>query len=292
MRLTATVLLWLLTTAALAVAVPVGWAQTHLIGADGYMALAQSSARDPQLQDAVAALLTDQVVAFANDRGLPAAESVVRPFADNYTASPQFPGQFGRANRLAHEYLFTDSRDGTWQIDLAPMVSGTSFQDTLDSRRIPVPTTLSVPVTATPDSFPPGRYRELATWGPWVSIGAAVLAGVAAVLTVAVARGRGKALVALGVSALLVGAGGWAASELVRGRIDNALKNTEGNLHRIADVIVGNAADSLHTWLTWTLVAGGAPVVVGIVITVLGGARTRSVQTPVSARGTRMRART
>ena len=34
----------------------------------------------------------------------------------------------------------------------------------------------------------PGQLRLAATWGPWVSVGATVLAGVFALLTMAVAR--------------------------------------------------------------------------------------------------------
>ena len=58
----------------------------------------------------------------------------------------------------------------------------------------------------------PGQLRQLATWGPWVSVGATILTGVFALLTLAAAGSRGKALAALGVSALLVGAAGWAGS--------------------------------------------------------------------------------
>jgi hypothetical protein len=43
-----------------------------------------------------------------------------------------------------------------------------------------------------------------------VSIGAAALSGLFALLTLAAARSRGRALASLGVSALLVGAAGWA----------------------------------------------------------------------------------
>ena len=56
-----------------------------------------------------------------------------------------------------------------------------------------------------------------------MSIGSAVATGVFALLTIAVAKKRGKALAALGVSALLVGAAGWAAIEVLRARINQAL---------------------------------------------------------------------
>ena len=63
MRFLATLLLWLVTTAALAVAVPAVWAQSTLISEDGYASLATSAARDSRLQDAMASELTTQVIA-------------------------------------------------------------------------------------------------------------------------------------------------------------------------------------------------------------------------------------
>jgi len=99
-----------------------------------------------------------------------------------------------------------------------------------------------------------------------------VLAGVAAFLTLAVSGKRGKALGALGVSALLVGGGGWAALEVCRRYIGNALNQTTGNVRTIADVMVANAEAGLHHWLNLTLAAGGLVVVFGVIVTALGGA--------------------
>jgi hypothetical protein len=74
-------------------------------------------------------------------------------------------------------------------------------------------------------------------WTPWVSWGLAALAAAAALLTLYVAVRRGRALAALGVSALLVGAVGWGGVEVGRRYIQAALDdNTSGNLRRIADV--------------------------------------------------------
>ena len=124
-----------------------------------------------------------------------------------------------------------------------------------------------------PDSLRPGQLRQLATWGPWVSIGACVLTGIFALLTLATARSRGKALAALGVSALLVGAAGWAGLEVGRRYVDDALNRTTGDIRRVADVMVNQAELSAHQWLNLTLAAGGVLVVFGIVVSMLGGLR-------------------
>lgn len=290
MRLVATLLLWLVTTVALAVAVPAGWTQRNVIEVDGYAALAESVARDPQVQDGMAAELTTQVVALTGDRGSSVNRSLIRGAATAYTASSAFPGQFAQANRLAHRFIFTDTiRSPTdspnrWEVDLGPMLADTSFKQALNNLNIEVPTTVAVPVSVS-DKVRPGQLRPLATWGPWVSIGAAVLTGVAALLTLAVARRRGKALTALGVSALLVGGGGWAALEIGRRYIDNALNQTTGNVRIIADAMVAHAEGSLHQWLNLTLAAGGALVVFGVIVTMLGALRGKQPRS--SATGTR-----
>ena len=48
MRFVATVFLWLVTTVALAAAVPAMWAQKNIVDANGYAAFTQSAAKDPQ----------------------------------------------------------------------------------------------------------------------------------------------------------------------------------------------------------------------------------------------------
>jgi hypothetical protein len=115
--------------------------------------------------------------------------------------------------------------------------------------------------------------KALSTWGPWVSIGACVFTGVFALLTVATARSRGKALAALGVSALLVGAAGWAGLEVGRRYIDDALNRTTGDIRQVAEVMVNTAEGSSHQWLNLTLAAGGVLVVLGIFVSMLGGLR-------------------
>jgi hypothetical protein len=106
-----------------------------------------------------------------------------------------------------------------------------------------------------------------------VSIAGAVLTGICALLTLAVARSRGRALVGLGVSALLVGATGWAAIEVGRRRLGDVLNHTTGDIRRIADVMVGDAESSLHHWLNLTLAAGAVVVLLGVVGAVLGNLR-------------------
>ncbi len=281
MRLVATVFLWLVTTVLLAVSVPAMWVERNVVSEDGYAALAAAAAKDPKLQSAMASELTTQIVAFGKENGYHLQTELVRGVADSYTTNSGFPGQFGQANRIAHRWMFTDSvqhdeSGDRWLIDIAPMLNDSSLKASLGNLDLDVPDTLTVPITVPENSaLRPGQLRVLSTWGPWVSVGATILAGVFALLTLAAARSRGKALAALGISALLIGAAGgrdlrWRARWINRG-----LDQTVGDIRQIADVMVGHAEGSLHHWLNLTLAAGGVLVVFGVIASMLAGLRHR-----------------
>jgi hypothetical protein len=280
-RFLATLLFWLLTTAALAVAVPTAWAQHNVVDEDGYAALATSAAKDSALQSAMAAELTAQLMTLAGNSGYDVRPDLLSGAATAYTRSAAFPGQFAQANRIAHRWMFTDAvqqsdESGRWEIDLSPMLADSSFQETLRDFGIHAPSTLVVPLTENvSDSLRPGQLRQLARWGSWGSVGAMVLTGVLALFTLAVARSRGKALGALGVSALIVGAAGWAGIEVGRRSIDRSLNQITGDVRDIAQAMVDHAEGSLHQWLNLTLAAGGVLVVFGVIVSMLGGLRRR-----------------
>jgi hypothetical protein len=277
-RFAVTVLLWLLTTVALAIAVPTAWVQTHIIDVDGYTAMAQKASRDPGLQAAMASELSTRAMMLINQHGYKVDSSTVHDVAAGYTAGPDFPPQFADTNRMAHSWMFTNanaqSEGDQWVVDLAGMLKDSAFTQMLADYHVQVPETMQVPVTVTtPKVLQPGVLRPLATWGPRVSVAAGVLTGICALLTLTVARSRGRALAGLGVSALLVGAAGWAAIELGRHRINDALNHTTGDISRIADVMVGEAESSLHQWLDVTLAAGGVLVALGVLAALLGSLR-------------------
>jgi hypothetical protein len=279
-RLAAAMLFWLVTTVALAVAVPAAWTQLNVVSENGYAAMAEKAARDPGLRSAAASELTTRVMALIAERAGgrdPVDSSQVHDAAVAFTTSPSFPRLFGEANRAAHGWLFsqplsgTSSGGDTWVIDLAPMLKDSSFQQIISTYHVKVPATLKVPLTVSAGQpLHQGQLHRLATWGPWVAIGAAAVAGVCGLLTLAAARRRGKALSALGVSALVVGGGGWAAIEVGGRYINDALNRTTGDIRRIADAMVGQAEGSLHLWLNSTLIAGIGLVVLGVLVAVLG----------------------
>lgn len=274
MRFVATLLMWLVTTILVALAVPAAWSQQHLVDDDGYAALAQSAAQDPSLQSAMAAELAAQIQRLG---GSNANERLIHAAAATYTASSAFPGQFAQANRYAHRWIFTDSiqsnvdSQGRWVVDIAPMLADSSFKQTLSEFNIKVPESLPIPLTDKASAVRPGSLRAVATWGPWASVGITVIAGLAAVVTLFVARKRGKVFAALGVSGLIIGAAGWAGIEVGRRYVDTALNNTSGNIRQIAQSMVGAAEASMHQWLNIILVAGGGMVLVGVLASLVAG---------------------
>ena len=272
MRTVAVVLMWFVTTALLAVAVPAVWAQQNLVDGAGYAALAQKAAADPELQSAMATELTTRVGLL----GSGVDSTIVSRIAAAYTASTVFPGQFAIANGFAHRWLFTDTvassvdPQGRWVIDLAPMLSDAAFSQTLRDYNITVGSAVPMPLTdSAPAELRPGALREIGMWAPWVSMGVAVLAAASALLTIYLARNRGRILAALGISALLVGAAGWAAIEFAQRRVRDALNQTSGNLRTVADVMVATVEDSMHQWLNVTLIVGGGLVIVGVIVGLL-----------------------
>src|SRR6201998_3467745 len=253
-RFAVTGLLWLLTTAALAVAVPTAWAQTHVVDVDGYTAMAKRASSDPALQAAVASELATRAMVLINQHGHSVDSSTVHDVAAGYTTGPDFPSQFADANRMAHDWMFTganaQSQGDQWVVDLSGMLKAGALPPILSKYNVRVPETVRVPVTVTNSKIlQPGELRPLTTWGPWVSIAAAVLTGICALLTLAVARSRGRALAGLGISALLVGAAGWATIELGRRRLNDALNHTTGDIRRLAAGMGSGAERNLPHWL-------------------------------------------
>ncbi|ETZ49596.1 hypothetical protein [Mycobacterium avium] len=274
MRFAGVVLGWLIATLALAVAVPAGWVQLHVVDADGYAALARRAAADPALQSAMAAELTTRAMALIAEHGggrYPVDGTQVHDAAAAFTAGPAFPPLFAQANRAAHAWLFDGSGAGgdQWAVDVAPMLDDPSIRPLLRRHNVAVPAKLTVPLTV---SVPrQGRLSGLTRWGPWLSLGSAALCGVGALLTLAAARRRGKALSSLGVAALLVGAAGWAGLEAAGRYVNDALNHTTGNVRRIAEVMVAHAESGVHQWLNATLLAGAALAGLGVLVVVLGG---------------------
>ena len=278
MRFVAALLMWILTTAALAVAVPAAWAQHNVVDEGGYAALATSAGKDPAVQSAMAAELTSQLVTLAANSGYDVRPDLLSGAAAAYTRSAAFPGQFAQANRIVHRWLFTDAvqqsdASGRWEIDLSPMLADSSFQETL--RDFGIRGAVDTGRAVDRERVRLAAAGSAAPGGPVGSVGQRRCDGAdrrPRVAHLGGARGHAaKRLAALGVSALIVGAAGWAGIEVARRYVDSALNQTTGDVRDVAEAMVGHAEGSLHQWLNLTLAAGGALVLFGVVVSMLGG---------------------
>lgn len=168
MRFLFAVLLWLLTTAALALTVTAAWTQSRIVDENGYVALTAPAADDPRVQRAIAGELTTQIVSLGKKQGSRVNETQVAELTATYTGGPQFRADFASVNRMAHQWLFTNSnsaqRDsqGSWQIDVAPMIKSLVPQ----GLSIKAPETLKVSVTDDNlAGLTPGRLVPVARFG-------------------------------------------------------------------------------------------------------------------------------
>lgn len=274
MRFFSAALFWLLTTVVLAVTLPTVWAQCTLVDADGYARLARRAAAQPALQAAVAAELSSETVRLVREHGFAIDPAPVRAAAAEYTAGPSFPPQFVQLNSDGHAWLLSGEDAGPWEIDVVPMLKDDAFAQLLSDYHIPLPASMTVPLTPTStEVVRPGGLHRLAVWGPSLSVVLAVLTGLCAVLTLAAARHRGRALASLGVSGLLVGAMGWSGIEVARHYLNRVLNQATGDIRRIADAVADVAETSLHQWLNLALAAGAVLVLVGVAVALAGGLR-------------------
>jgi hypothetical protein len=200
----------------------------------------------------------------------------VREAAAEYTAGPSFPRQFVQLNSDGHDWLLSGADTGPWEIDVVPMLRDKAFAQLLSDYHIALPASMTIPLTPTSTEVArPGGLHRLAVWGPWLSLVLVALTGLCAVLTLAAARHRGRALASLGVSGLLVGAAGWSGIEVARRYLNQVLNQATGDIRRIADAVADVAEASLHYWLNLSLAAGAVLVLVGVAFALMGGLRSK-----------------
>ena len=274
MRALTATLFWLLTTVSLAVALPAAWMQYTLISPSGYARLAEQAARQPGLQAAVADVLSAQMVQIIRGSGFSVQPSQVRHAAGAFTAGPAFPAQFVELNRAGQAWLLDVGDPGPWEVDVAPMLRDDAFASLLSDYPVALPASLTVPLTSTStEVMRPAQLHRLVAWGPPLTAVLGALTGLCAILTLVAARHRGRALASLGVSALLVGAAGWAGIEVARRYLDQVLNQATSGIRRIVDALLDSAEADIHLWLNLTLATGAGLVLVGVATALVGGLR-------------------
>ena len=202
---------------------------SNVVDADGYAAFAQSAATDPGLQQAMASELTTQMVTLAANSGYDVRPTWCAERRRRTPGAPAFPASSPPANRIAHRWMFTDTassdrirgplgdrpRADAGRQFVPADVAGLRHQGA-DQPAGPVDRERACGVAA----------RTAAARGHVGSVGQRRRGLARRCVRAAdhcAARGRGKAIAALGVSGLLVGAAGWAGLEVGRRYVSNAL---------------------------------------------------------------------
>jgi hypothetical protein len=260
---------------ALAVGLPAGWLDRHLLESDEYVERITPLIAEPAVQAQVAANLAGAV----HERvDVPTRLSpLVDRAAEQVVATDAFAAVWGEAVRLSHEHAMAAVRDegrglaldgGTLSIELAPLLD--AFVPRLDQVGVPGVGVLdrvggSIELVSSPRlGTASWGVRFVDEWGfRLIPIGA-VLMG----LGVLVARRTGFALFVAGAGTLAVAAlmrGGW--SLLTRG--DRFVGEGGPEVTRLALLAVFEGGQG---WIVWTAVAGGAAVVLGL----LSGLRGRN----------------
>jgi hypothetical protein len=264
MRTLLAALTWLVAVVAAVITVPTLWIASHVADEQGYVDFTRPFVDDTELQKALAAQVSDDVGSAA---GLPDAASaavaqVVAKYAAQLADDPGFADAWEDSQRRTHRLTYAHATDRR-TVDVGP---NASFIVKKASGALPVPvdvpSTLKVPVYDSPDREVLDRVEDT----PGQARIGLVVAGVAALLCLLLARRRGLALAGLGVGALLAAgvlrmATGWAVPEV----LDRTPARTPF-AREMRDLLVDRASDSLNGWLLVLAIAGVAVTVAGLLL--------------------------
>lgn len=258
----------------LAVLVPVSalsaWVDLEIDDTDRYLAAVSPLASDPDVQNTIATLITDE--AMRNIDVGPLQETVERflhETVQSFTTTETFQRAWDTANRTAHKAVTAALHGDSGQavtIDLAPVIeqakeelvrSGVPFAD-----QIPVGNTEITVLSAERADDLRGSFQWLRHCSVWPAVGTVVLLVV--VLGLAFVRGG----VGAGLGAAAVVGGGFVLGAIVLrvlvavGR-DRVLDEVPGGDRDAAAAVYDALTASLRTTVWIVIVAGAVLVVVG-----------------------------
>ncbi len=259
---------------ALMAAVPLLWLSTHVVNEDGYVKFSSTLAKDSELQSAFSAYLTDELSA----RGvIPAALKAPAAAAlsgamERTTNEAGFVEAWEETQRNSHREAFADPMPKILGLDVSPMATFVANQVTGDLPvRLTVPGQLVVPVvTDASDRETVDRVKESSRLGRIAGI-VALVAGVACV---GLARRTSAAVAWLGGGAVAVAGLLWLSSGPVTQKILDHTQAPSEFARTLQKLLVDRAADSLDAWLVILAIGGGIAAIAGVVGHVAIGRRT------------------
>ena len=259
---------------ALLAAVPLLWLSTHIVDEDGYVQFSSTLAKDAELQSAFSAYLADELAA----RGVIPAALKAPASAALTTAVARTSNEAGfveaweETQRNSHREAFAEPMPKVLGVDVSPMATFVAKQVSGDLPvALTVPEHLVVPVvTDASDRKMVDRVEQSTRLGRV----AGIVALVAAVVCVALARRTSAAVAWLGVGTLGVAGLLWLSSGPVSQKILDHTEAPSEFARTLQKLLVDRAADSLDAWLVILVIGGGIVAVAGVVGRVVTGRRT------------------
>ncbi|WP_156464727.1 hypothetical protein [Aeromicrobium sp. Root495] len=277
MRSVASLAAWVVAVLAVVVALPAGWTATHVTSEDGFVSLVGPLVQDEQVRDAV---IDEVTAALVDDAALPVSvpasleevvRSAVRAAAERVAGDPGWQQAWDESIARTHRSLFQQTDGpGYFSIDAAP-VADYVLDKITGSLPVQINAPSTVPVVL--ETVEDDTALEVARQAPTAAVVGGLVALLAALASVALARRRGVAVAGLGVGLLLSAAVLWPALGSVA---DAALDEpaTGGEVARtVRDRLVQLTQDSAQGWLTTTAVAGVVLLVLGAVVAAVAGRR-------------------
>ncbi|WP_114856520.1 hypothetical protein [Brachybacterium sp. YJGR34] len=196
----------LLTVAAVlgALWLPGVWLAQNVVDRDGFLAIAQPLAEDPEAQREVSdaavehLLDDDRIPGWAEERLTP----VLQEQAPRITGTPAYATLWEQTMVELHDGLFTPGEQ-TLAVDLTPVIDDLlgAVEEQVPLVELPRPEEASVPVATVPDVALLNRLVQLAPWTHW----AGPIAGVLVLLALLVAAHRRALLTLAGVAGIVAG---------------------------------------------------------------------------------------
>ncbi|MET3718815.1 MULTISPECIES: hypothetical protein [unclassified Arthrobacter] len=246
-----------------AAAIPAIWADRNIVQEDGFVALAAPLGQDAGFQQRLAAATVGTIDTGAIPDAL---AGLVRPVLEaavgKLTGLPGYPAAWEETLRKSHRLSFTDpaslppeaDTSSSLTLDIAPLVAlATDELSRATGLPLDAPEQTLISVGQSDQRQLVERVSAYAPLGYPVAIGA----GIAFALALVAARRRWSVLASMGFGALVL-AGLWTlASQAARKAV---LGTASGNdvADMFKDAFVAAASASFESWVTGTIVAGGA----------------------------------
>ncbi|GAC47854.1 hypothetical protein [Gordonia aichiensis] len=254
---------------AIVLAVPAVWVSQRIVDDDGFTSLIEPVGHDQAVKDYLAGEITEQI---ASRTSISGADAVVRPLANAYTNSSQFPADFADVATQQHQWLFDEASDpnAPMQLDITAMVNRV-----LENARLGVSVSgpITIPISNGDTGLHAGAYHQAGEQITTIAKVSVIAGIIAAIIALLVARRRGTVIAWLGIATLLAGVVCWAVANLYGAYLKNDVSSSENTAKPVADV----AIDTISHELQWTgvisMLVGAGILVFGIVIRLAFGGR-------------------